>query len=62
MFNFSASKPLSRENLTSSWMGSAPGERIKIRGVEKFESSKDFIRSNFGDSTKELPIFTVINF
>jgi len=36
-------------------MGSAPGDKINIKGVEQVESAKEPFKSNYGDSMKILP-------
>ena len=60
--NLSPPNPRSWANFSSAIVGSAPGERMKIRGAQLLESLKDFVRSNGGGSTKLRPSFFVTKF
>lgn len=57
-WNFLPSNPLSSANFSRLIVGSAPGERIKIRGEQLLESTKLLARSNGGGSTNFFPSFS----
>ena len=57
--NLVPENPLSAANLSRAIVGSAPGDKMKMRGAQQFESPNDLARSNGGGSTKFLPSFSV---
>ena len=57
--NLFPEKPLSSANLRRLMVGSAPGDRMKMRGVQLLESLYDLARSKGGGSTNFLPSFSI---
>jgi len=45
--------------LSKATVGSEPGDKTKIIGVQQFESSNDFTKSKGGGSMYFLPSFSV---
>ena len=55
VLNLFPENPLSSANLSRLAIGSAPGERTKIKGMMFFESAYDLARSKGGGSTNFSP-------
>ena len=52
--------PMSSPNFMRAFMGSAPGDRTKMRGAQQLESANDPARSKVGGSINVCPIFSTM--